>query len=267
MVLGFYFFYSIFSGTFRLLHFPFNCLFLYLWCHSYASVKHFELPLNGAIEIKSISLLSLYCSMTELEKDIGNMRSGLKSVESVSAKIYEHRCFMYRSRRCKAFGAGLRSNVAHISPLRSLSISLSGVGISEEAAAGARRQVCVGGESVHHRGQLQLLWCGGLARRGQRTGTCTAAWFISARALKSEETVCVCVCEQAALQTSKHTPWEAVSISPPSSCFDNLLTSSATFLGKQTAGLECYSFLLFVAQPVCGLVCRSKVEPGTQAEA
>lgn len=38
-----------------------------------------------------------------------------------------------------------------------------GAGIPEEATAGGGRQVRVGGESVHHRGQLQLLRCGGLA--------------------------------------------------------------------------------------------------------
>lgn len=47
---------------------------------------------------------------------------------------------------------------------------LAGTGIPEERAAGARWQVCVGGEPVHHRGQLQLHWCRGLSHRGQRTG-------------------------------------------------------------------------------------------------
>lgn len=49
-------------------------------------------------------------------------------------------------------------------------LQFSGAGIPEEAAAGAGRQVRVGGEPVHHRGQLQLLRCGGLSRRGQGTG-------------------------------------------------------------------------------------------------
>lgn len=39
----------------------------------------------------------------------------------------------------------------------------TGAGTPEEAAAGAGRQVRVGGESVHHCGQLQLLRRGGLA--------------------------------------------------------------------------------------------------------
>lgn len=38
-----------------------------------------------------------------------------------------------------------------------------GAGLPEEAAAGAGRQVRVGGESVHHFGQLQLLRRGGLS--------------------------------------------------------------------------------------------------------
>lgn len=45
-----------------------------------------------------------------------------------------------------------------------------GAGIPEEATAGAGRQVCVGGESVHHRGQLQLLRRGGLSHWSQGTG-------------------------------------------------------------------------------------------------
>lgn len=50
------------------------------------------------------------------------------------------------------------------------SFSLLGAGIPEESTAGAGRQVCVGGESVHHRGQLQLLRRGGLSHGGQGTG-------------------------------------------------------------------------------------------------
>lgn len=46
----------------------------------------------------------------------------------------------------------------------------TGAGAPEEAAAGGGRQVCVGGESVHHGGQLQLLGRGGLAGRSQRPG-------------------------------------------------------------------------------------------------
>ena len=54
---------------------------------------------------------------------------------------------------------------------------LAGAGVPEEAAAGARRQVCVRGESVHHRGQLQLLRRGGLSRRGQGAGRFAVARF------------------------------------------------------------------------------------------
>lgn len=46
----------------------------------------------------------------------------------------------------------------------------TGAGAPEETAAGAGRQVCVGGESVHHGGQLQLLGRGGLAGRSQGPG-------------------------------------------------------------------------------------------------
>lgn len=50
---------------------------------------------------------------------------------------------------------------------------IPGAGVPEEAAAAAARgQVCVGGEPVHHGGQLQLLRCGGLPERGQRPGEC-----------------------------------------------------------------------------------------------
>lgn len=46
----------------------------------------------------------------------------------------------------------------------------TGARAPEEAAAGSGRQVCVGGESVHHCGQLQLLGRGGLAGRSQGPG-------------------------------------------------------------------------------------------------
>lgn len=95
--------------------------------------------------------------MTELEKDINNLRSGLKSVESVSH-------------------AHLRDKSWNVpASLRHLCIALhvrlcSGARLPEEASAGAGRQVCVGGEPVHHRGQFQLLRRGGLPQRGQGAG-------------------------------------------------------------------------------------------------
>lgn len=51
----------------------------------------------------------------------------------------------------------------------------AGAGAPEEAATGVGRQVCVGGESVHHGGQLQLLGRGGLAGRSQGPGECRSS--------------------------------------------------------------------------------------------
>lgn len=121
--------------------------------------------------------LSLFYSMTELEKDIGNLRSGLKSVESVSQtfisllqqlhhfkytfkfytlSIYVFFCFNY----CYCF-------------------TITGAGLPEESPAGSRWQVCVSGEPVHHRGQLQLLRRGRFSRRSQGTGeSIRKGWFL-----------------------------------------------------------------------------------------
>lgn len=108
--------------------------------------------------------------MIELEKDMGNLRSGLKSVESVS-----HKDLRENSRYVTItlfYSVYCRNTVAlsFFSPLDVLLLDHIGAGVPEEATAGARRQICVGGESVHHRGQLQLLRCGGLAHRDQRAG-------------------------------------------------------------------------------------------------
>lgn len=96
--------------------------------------------------------------MTELEKDINNLRSGLKSVESVS-----HADLRDKSRSVMYL-------VSCIFALTLAGCLYAGARLPEKAAAGAGRQVCVGGEPVHHCGQFQLLWRGGLPHRGQGAG-------------------------------------------------------------------------------------------------
>ena len=112
------------------------------------------------------------------------------------------------------------------------SFSPAGAGVPEEATAGAGRQVRVGGESVHHRGQLQLLRRGGLSHRGQGAGE----W-------------------DGATVTCRHRCWKFVSHFLPVQLFlHGLLTSSVTFGGKLTAGGKCFSFpqqhcWRFISQP------------------
>lgn len=107
--------------------------------------------------------------MTELEKDIGNLRSGLKSVESVSHKdLWDNSCCVMPVRLYNV-QVYLPFFLWFPSP-GSFCFYPTGARTPEEAAAGAGRQVRVGGESVHHCGQLQLLRRGGLAHRGQGTG-------------------------------------------------------------------------------------------------
>lgn len=115
-----------------------------------------SLPLLIFLCAHLTSLCSNY-SMTELEKDIGNLRSGLKSVESVSHKQSRANVLLYDSFVCD------------ILP-RYSSLILLGAWLPEAAATRAGRQVCVRGEPVYHSGQLQLLGCGGLTDGGQRTG-------------------------------------------------------------------------------------------------
>lgn len=97
--------------------------------------------------------------MTELEKEIGNLRSGLKSVESVSHTDYLfHTIIMTWSSLPSYFFMCF------------VEFYFKGAGIPEETTAGARWQVCVRGEPVHYCGQLQLLRRGGHPDRSQRTG-------------------------------------------------------------------------------------------------
>lgn len=78
--------------------------------------------------------------MTELEKDIGNLRSGLKSVESVSHKDLCDNNVIYWSGCCTMFSAALLQLFIFPSQFPSPgSFSPIGAGIPEEAAAGAGR--------------------------------------------------------------------------------------------------------------------------------
>lgn len=129
----------------------------------------------------------------------------------------------------------------------------SGAWISEEATARAGGQVCVRSESVHHCGQLQLLRCRGLSDWGQRTGKSLCGC-----------TICFCRPDKTT-DTCRYRRWKLASHFLWAQLFLHaLLTSSVTFLGKLTAGVKCFSFLLqhhwyFMGQSACSCV-RNKSE-------
>lgn len=108
--------------------------------------------------------------MTELEKDICNLRSGLKSVESVSHK--DAWCLFF------VCFARVESTVLFIFPSFSSVSLFTGVRLPETASTGTRRQVCVCGESVHRCGEFQLLRCGRLSHGGKRTGKFVGFLFV-----------------------------------------------------------------------------------------
>lgn len=151
--------------------------------------------------------------MTELEKDINNLRSGLKSVESVS-----HADLRDKSRSVMYL-------VSCIFALTLAGCLYAGARLPEKAAAGAGRQVCVGGEPVHHCGQFQLLWRGGLPHRGQGAGKSPPLLRTTSLSLSD-----------ANIQS-----W--LPVSSVQLLLHAFLTPSVTSSGKLTVGVKCSSFL------------------------
>lgn len=82
-------------------------------------------------------LSSVACSMTELEKDIGSLKSGLKCVEAVSESscVYRYSQGLFKE-TCFCVGAALPAG---------------------PVPSGSRGQVCLRGQTVPDGGLLQLL--------------------------------------------------------------------------------------------------------------
>lgn len=137
---------------------------------------------------------------------------------------------------------------------------LAGTGIPEERAAGARWQVCVGGEPVHHRGQLQLHWCRGLSHRGQRTGESFGLCGFS----RKPEGVHVRLSRPDSVAVAcRHRHWKLASHFLSMQLFlQALLTPPGTFLGKRPAG---EAFRLPAAVPPT-LYCAACLSPCVRAK-
>lgn len=189
-------------------------------------------------------------SMTELEKDIGNLRSGLKSVESVSC----HELFTY----C-------------VNPPEFVSLFLTFLSsISTCRNWNTRR-------SDHRSWATSLcqwwasssLWPASASQTWRTLSLRPENWLVLVAVR-----VCICVfvwVERRPAQSLVDTGcWTLASHFFFVQLFlCTALTSSVTFLGKLTAGAKHYSFLLqdhwlFIGQPANCHVCRSKVNPGTE---
>ena len=107
----------------------------------------------------------------------------------------------------------------------------SGARLPEAAAAGAGRQVCVGGEPVHHRGQFQLLRRGGLPQRGQGAGESPPL----VRAVWAERTPSLSLADT---KSESCLPVSSAQLLGHAS-----LTPSVASAGRLTVGVKCSSFL------------------------